>query len=166
MRKRFVDEYILHEGNATEAYLAAGYKTKRKNAESSASRLLKDKEIRKAIEERMQPDEMKRAFTIRKMIQQVEDTALRKEQKVVDEDDTYYSTPSFRDALAATEFYNKLIPLDKYARKEKELRLKFLEVKIEAVLANLDAGEEDQEMLKKDLDDIEGLLDELGSDNE
>lgn len=42
MRKRFVDEYILHEGNATEAYLAAGYKTKRKNAESSASRLLKE----------------------------------------------------------------------------------------------------------------------------
>jgi len=85
MRKWFVDKYILYEGNATEAYLAAGYKTKRKNAESSASRLLKQEEIRKAIEERMQPDEMKQAFTIRQMIKQVEDTSLRKEQRVVEE---------------------------------------------------------------------------------
>ena len=33
----------------------------------------------------MQPDEMKQAFTIRQMIKQVEDTSLRKEQRVVEE---------------------------------------------------------------------------------
>lgn len=157
MRKRFVDEYILHEGNATEAYLAAGYKTKRKNAESSASRLLKEEEIRKAIEERMQPDEMERAFTIRQMIKQVEDTALRREQKVVDEDDTYYSTPTFRDSLSAIEFFNKLIPLDEYARKENELKLKLLEAEVELKQTQaeaLKAGKTDNGLYEKDFKDI------------
>lgn len=46
-QSRFVEHYISNGGNATQAYIAAGYS--RKNADSNACRLLKHENIQVAI---------------------------------------------------------------------------------------------------------------------
>lgn len=51
----FVSEYLKNEGNATEAYIQAGYQAKNRNiARTMASRLLTNANVSRAISERQQ----------------------------------------------------------------------------------------------------------------
>lgn len=50
-QRRFIDEYII-SGNATQAYLKAGYKVSESVARRNASRLLTNADIKAAIEKR------------------------------------------------------------------------------------------------------------------
>lgn len=50
-QRRFIDEYII-SGNATQAYLKAGYKVSESVARRNASRLLTNADIKAAIKKR------------------------------------------------------------------------------------------------------------------
>ena len=50
-REKFVEEYLI-SGNAKDAYIKAGYKVSGHSAESGAHQLMRNIEIKKAIEER------------------------------------------------------------------------------------------------------------------
>lgn len=69
-QKRFVDEYLI-DMNATQAYLRAGYNVSVKIAESSASRLLRNDKVKKALEERGKRITNKIEITQEKIAQQL-----------------------------------------------------------------------------------------------
>lgn len=73
--RKFVDAYITNGGSATNAYLEAGYKCKRETATTNGYKLIQNEGIRKAIAERIKPDELKRKITINKIMENVRSMA-------------------------------------------------------------------------------------------
>lgn len=71
-QKRFVLEYLV-DGNATEAYLRAGYKpTKRHTAEAAASALMRKPEVADAIEEEQVERGQKAKLTAARVLSEIE----------------------------------------------------------------------------------------------
>ena len=69
LQKRFCEAYVASEdSNAAAAYVKAGYKAKGHVAESNASRLLKNAEVRKYIEELRKPAVEQAKLTAQKVL--------------------------------------------------------------------------------------------------
>lgn len=158
--KLFVDEYILNKGNnAKKAYIDAGYKARGNAAESGASRLMKKDKIKKAIKERVAPNELKNAIEIKEIIENIKSIAKGEERLIVEEDDRYHSTPSESDQLAAARDYLKLSPpIWSHANEKQRLQLELVTAQVDVTRSKIDDGGGDQELLLKDLDMISGIL--------
>ena len=75
-QQRFVSEYLV-DGNATAAYLRAGYKAaKRRTAESVASEMLRNPEVKEAIEEGLAKQGKRIKATADRVLQEIEAVAL------------------------------------------------------------------------------------------
>lgn len=130
-RKLFVDKFIENGGNGQDAYMAAGYSTRKKStAAAAASRLLKDESVQQAIKERTGLSETERLLLNKQIMDKLISKAKGEEQEIVEEDDHYRSTPKDADQMAAVDRlykYYVLSPMDEY----------FIETKIEKEKASL-----------------------------
>ena len=80
-QKAFCDNYISNGGNATRAFIAAGYS--KNGARQSAQKLLTKTDIRQYIAERMKPTQDKRIMTAEEILLKLSATARREEMETV-----------------------------------------------------------------------------------
>ena len=80
-QKAFCDNYIINGGNATQAYIAAGYSEK--GARQAAQKLLTITDIQEYINERLKPVQEKRIMTAEEILLQLSATARREESESV-----------------------------------------------------------------------------------
>lgn len=170
-RKRFVDAYIANGGHATDAYITSGYKvTNRDSAASAASRLLTDETVQEAIRERTALSEAERLLLNKQIMDNLISKARGEPQEVMEEDDTFSSTPKDADQLGAIDRLHKyyvLSPIQEVTLKtqlrKQELELKLKELEIEAIKQryNLD-GENEEERLMKEIEKLNKGMEDLG----
>lgn len=80
-QKAFCDNYILNGGNATQAFIAAGYSEN--GARQSARKLLTKTDIRQYIDERLKPTQENRIMTGDEILEQLSRTARREETETI-----------------------------------------------------------------------------------
>jgi phage terminase small subunit len=99
-QSRFVDEYLV-DLNATKAYLRAGYKCTESAARRSASKLLTNPDIQRAISEKQQQRAERTQITNDRVLLEIARLAFNDPRKAFDENGALLPIQDWPDEVAA-----------------------------------------------------------------
>lgn len=152
-RRRFVDEYIK-SGNATEAYIKAGYS--KNKAHTNATKLLHNTTVKSYLDERLEQAQEKSLMSVKEALALSASIARGETQKAytkrydhingeVDKEYTYTITPDIEERQRSIEHILKVHGAFNQGLNNKkiETEIKMLEKKIEQIDKG-DAGTEDK----------------------
>ena len=154
-QKRFADLYI-ESGNATEAYIKAGYTVKNGSARANASRLLTNANVKKHITKRLKQIEDSKIANLTEALQGITAIARGTELEeseiinpVTGQKETTASPPKMPTRLAAWKEIVKRFP-----QSDELMALQIRKMKADAEISELKAR-----MLKDNGADVEQVLD-------
>ena len=118
-QRKFVDEYII-SGNATQAYIDAGYSAKtRSTAEANARKLLGNYSVKESLKKRMDEIKDKKIMDQQEIMERLSSIGRQeprenyyKSEKTIDgetvvEENKYITTPNVEEATRAMEMLGK-----------------------------------------------------------
>lgn len=161
-QKLFVDAYILNRGNATQAYIDAGYKAKnRKTAASAAYRLKSDKNIQEAIKERAVPDEMDRVIMVNVIIDQLKSIAYGQTTIMKWFEKEGEATPKHADIInAGKTLLDYIYDGNELSKKRTQAEIERIKAQTELLKSRINSGENEQDRVLEDIENLENMLKE------
>lgn len=165
-QKLFVDAYILNRGNATQAYIDAGYKAKnRKTAASAAYRLKSDENILKAIAERATRSEADRSVLIKELTDTLISIARAEPSMRMWFGESGEITPKFSEQISAAKELANLLNAHTQVSLDKEMaEIERIKAQTELLKSRINSGEDEQDQLLADIDLFDPLDDEVSDE--
>lgn len=162
-RRKFIDAYLTNGGNGVDAYYKAGYTGKRNTATSSASKWLAEEDTRKALQERIEPDEIKRRLLIDEIMENFISMAKGEPRIQYWQGEENYMTPNPSDQINAWKSISKFFKEDiRFDTEERELKLEYMRASIDLLRSKAKSTEDMEDVLEREIGDLLKELEDGG----